>query len=697
MSGAVFAGKKSPVTSLRNITADKSAGTRLRIGEPDDAYEREADRVAEAVLSDRRAPSWSISNVEMGSVQRQIRPTGHPTKAMITFSYKPKGDEKTSKQTESGRYRAETARIAAEQEKFRARIKYKPGSAEDLQQKAEQRAIDDYTLHSFGALPGTGHWPLVPSPSAQQSSPDAGLRLPSFESPFQPKPFHLLDRELDLQALTSSSAPKDDEKKKQKAAPIQRKAKSAVDSGADDGFTQARAAPPIVHEVLQSPGQPLDASTRRFFEPRFGLNLTDICIHTGARAAESAQAVDALAYTVGTQLVFDAGQYAPGTHAGAKLLAHEIAHSIQQQAPGALLQREPTRPRAATASQSVSDVSTQTASPAGNKVTAGSLARQEWESLFKRHFTEPDQVADEVESSHARYLFSRIYGWIDAQHFFAHIQFAEDSGLEAATTTGISIEQRQQAVRKLIGPVPGEEEENIYPMLLKENLITPEAFIHYRETTFMAISAALSLVLSPQQQALVQGFSDEQIAKLILDNAMSAWSYEDLVSNQLGIQFFKLYGADVNAGVDAENVRKRFIEKITEFFGAIQVVDDPSTVKRLAGKLPGRERWTAPKLNEAQARKKFPELFEFKDRSHRIRIAVYDLLTKAEKGKSEVEKQTSAALPPGLNLTIEPFGGRFALFTGPMSRFEAVVYKFLIDHAVQTGPGGALIQPVSSP
>jgi len=140
-------------------------------------------------------------------------------------------------------------------------------------------------------------------------------------------------------------------------------------------------APAIVHEVLRSPGRPLDAQTRDFFEPRFGrdfsmvhtlstaafsspsrLNVgpsqdhfeeqanaiadritrmpatpgghrydfSNVRIHTDARAAESARAVDALAYTVGPNLVFGESRYAPQTNEGLRLVAHELTHVIQQ-------------------------------------------------------------------------------------------------------------------------------------------------------------------------------------------------------------------------------------------------------------------------------------------------------------------------------------------------------------------------------
>src|SRR5262245_8312546 len=90
------------------------------------------------------------------------------------------------------------------------------------------------------------------------------------------------------------------------------------------------AAPPIVHEVLRSPGQPLDPATRAFMEQRFGYDLSQVLVHTGAQAAGSARAVDARAYTVGQHIVFDAGQYAQTTSEGKRLLAHELTHTIQQ-------------------------------------------------------------------------------------------------------------------------------------------------------------------------------------------------------------------------------------------------------------------------------------------------------------------------------------------------------------------------------
>lgn len=108
--------------------------------------------------------------------------------------------------------------------------------------------------------------------------------------------------------------------KKKREGTLQR---SALASGPD-------VAPPIVHDVLRSPGQPLDQATRTALEPRFGHDFSQVRVHTSEQAAESARAVNALAYTVGQHIVFSAGQYAPTTPGGQRLLAHELTHTVQQ-------------------------------------------------------------------------------------------------------------------------------------------------------------------------------------------------------------------------------------------------------------------------------------------------------------------------------------------------------------------------------
>jgi hypothetical protein len=104
-----------------------------------------------------------------------------------------------------------------------------------------------------------------------------------------------------------------------------------VQRHAADGSNPARVAP-MVHEILHSPGRPLDARTRASIEPRFGHDFSSVRVHTDNRAAQSAQAINSLAYTVGRNIVFAPGTYLPASAEGQRLIAHELVHVIQQPA-----------------------------------------------------------------------------------------------------------------------------------------------------------------------------------------------------------------------------------------------------------------------------------------------------------------------------------------------------------------------------
>lgn len=102
--------------------------------------------------------------------------------------------------------------------------------------------------------------------------------------------------------------------------------------------------PPMVHETLRSGGQPLDAATRAFMEPRFGQDFSRVRVHADLKAAESSRSINALAYTVGRDVVFGAGHYAPQTPSGRQLLAHELAHVVQQGFSSRQVQRQVAAP-----------------------------------------------------------------------------------------------------------------------------------------------------------------------------------------------------------------------------------------------------------------------------------------------------------------------------------------------------------------
>jgi Domain of unknown function (DUF4157) len=114
-------------------------------------------------------------------------------------------------------------------------------------------------------------------------------------------------------------------------------------SGQSNG--QMDAAPASVDQALTSPGRPLEPALRQDMEQRFGHNFSQVRVHSGAAAEQSARDVNAHAYTVGHDIVFGAGRFAPGTHEGRRLIAHELTH-VRQQSTGQItgvVQRQPNK------------------------------------------------------------------------------------------------------------------------------------------------------------------------------------------------------------------------------------------------------------------------------------------------------------------------------------------------------------------
>lgn len=111
-------------------------------------------------------------------------------------------------------------------------------------------------------------------------------------------------------------------------------------------------APASVDRALAGAGSPLERGLRQEMEARFSHDFARVRIHTGSLAEQSAREVEAHAYTAGTDIVFGTGRFAPGTHAGRRLIAHELTHVVQQggaplspSSPPGRLQREKAPPQ----------------------------------------------------------------------------------------------------------------------------------------------------------------------------------------------------------------------------------------------------------------------------------------------------------------------------------------------------------------
>jgi hypothetical protein len=208
----------------------------------------------------------------------------------------------------------------------------------------EQEA-DPANLTSRGATPSVS-WdfskvPLFPSDRANSHQASSRLTAPHRPNLIQPKltigrvddPLeHDADRTADQVMRMPGPEVSVSAEEEEKAQNLQTKPVTTLQAPS--------VALGLAHEVLHSPGQPLDPVTQAFFEPRFGHDFSRIRVHADAQAADSARALGALAYTVGADIVFGPAQYQPNTTAGRHLLAHELAHTIQQ-AAGPVVQCSP--------------------------------------------------------------------------------------------------------------------------------------------------------------------------------------------------------------------------------------------------------------------------------------------------------------------------------------------------------------------
>lgn len=190
------------------------------------------------------------------------------------------------------------------------------------------------------------------SDSSKTGAPPTGEHAPPEPAATEPNPLwqSLATR---AQAKLKVSAPDDpaEQEADRVAEQVMRSpetspAQTAVPAGiqakaATPGNPMAFAAPPQVEKALHSTGQPLEPVARGLMESRLGQDFSGVRVHADGEAAQSADALEARAYTIGGDIVFGSDEYAPTTSEGRRLLAHELTHVVQQQsAPGDALQRD---------------------------------------------------------------------------------------------------------------------------------------------------------------------------------------------------------------------------------------------------------------------------------------------------------------------------------------------------------------------
>jgi Domain of unknown function (DUF4157) len=311
--------------------------TKLRINEPGDEYEQEADRVAKHVM--RMSDPTAISSTrQLPTVQRRVandEVSGAPTPILqraagvgesAPAETTPQAGETPSQQEEGSRcpsWRNDPESISKRAAENYARHDMNPPSKATVERIDCEvpRANGNYgcyvhfsdglvirvIVRETDIVVGTGPGPFT------TLTPPPGTPLCFYDYECPEGQLVLTKRECKSAKPAASSGP---------TLVGQRRAAPGA-SGAMD-------AAPAVSHVLATPGQSLDGATKEFFSARFGHDFAHVRVHADAEAAASARAVNALAYTVGKDVVFAAGQYAPNTSACRQLLAHELTHVVQQ-------------------------------------------------------------------------------------------------------------------------------------------------------------------------------------------------------------------------------------------------------------------------------------------------------------------------------------------------------------------------------
>ncbi len=171
---------------------------------------------------------------------------------------------------------------------------------------------------------------------------------------------------------------------------------------------------PVRDVIGSGGGSPLHPGARSFMEERMGADFSDVRVHTGPKADDSARSINAQAYTVGNDVVFRSGAYQPDTESGRHVLAHELAHVVQQKAgpvagtpaPGGISISHPTDPFEQAAERTAADAmagvpASPVAGGGGAEVTAQRAADDEEEEMAAQTLTAQRAAAEEEEEEPA--------------------------------------------------------------------------------------------------------------------------------------------------------------------------------------------------------------------------------------------------------------------------------------------------------
>jgi hypothetical protein len=312
MSRAAFA---------READGSKSSSARMGgavcVSKPGDSHEVEADRVADTVMRGGQVPGWSLAAKGFDGIQRKpaeshADPVAQVEQALVASA---EGRAAIAKVT-AGAASALTVTGATAAGVVAALATGRKGTG------GASTALDGIhpglsvkVTREGGAGGAEVALNYAPKTEAKHAAPEkkAGPKL--VEKPEVKAPPH------DDRAVTAPKHGGARDGGKKEELTVHRKAERA-----EAMYTGSAE----VDSVLRSPGREMEPATRREMESRIGFDFGRVRLHTDARAGESAQGLSARAYTVGSDVVFAPGKYAPQTTEGRHLLAHELTHVVQQ-------------------------------------------------------------------------------------------------------------------------------------------------------------------------------------------------------------------------------------------------------------------------------------------------------------------------------------------------------------------------------
>ena len=350
---------RSPSTAHRLLELQRSIGnqaiqrlisspyiqTKLQVSTPGDPFEQEADRVADTVMR-MPAPETTEEKEEEKPLQAKPLATGI-TRLAQRVPEQPLEEEKKQVATKPLVQRAPLAvRDDDDEEKVAAKLDPSPSPQEEKKEKSVQRKsstdvplqrkVDEDEQNEGEAVQAA---PLI---QRQMDEEEEEVQTKLLSGQSQPPGLFRVFGRAHGDVIHRLCTECEGEREEQTGPMVHRKAASepGPDDEAEDEQVQAQvaqsSAPKLTTSLatniyaLNGGGSPLPETTRAFFEPRFGADFSQVRVHTGARAEETAKSISARAFTLGRDITFGTGQYAPESSEGQRLLAHELTHVAQQ-------------------------------------------------------------------------------------------------------------------------------------------------------------------------------------------------------------------------------------------------------------------------------------------------------------------------------------------------------------------------------